>query len=49
MGCYYVTKPMAQLLITGGAGFIGNHTAVNLLKAGHERLADRLPALFQPS
>jgi UDP-glucose 4-epimerase len=26
---------MAQLLITGGAGFIGSHTAVVLLEAGH--------------
>ena len=29
---------MAQILITGGAGFIGSHTAVVLLKAGHELL-----------
>ena len=29
---------MAQLLITGGAGFIGSHTALVLLKAGHELL-----------
>ena len=27
---------MAKLLITGGAGFIGSHTAVVLLEAGHE-------------
>ena len=26
---------MAQLLITGGAGFIGSHTALVLLEAGH--------------
>lgn len=26
---------MAQLLITGGAGFIGSHTALTLLEAGH--------------
>ena len=27
---------MARLLITGGAGFIGSHTCVVLLEAGHE-------------
>ncbi len=27
---------MAQLLITGGAGFIGSHTALVLLEAGHQ-------------
>ena len=27
---------MAQLLITGGAGFIGSHTCLVLLEAGHE-------------
>ena len=27
---------MARLLITGGAGFIGSHTCVTLLEAGHE-------------
>ena len=27
---------MARLLITGGAGFIGSHTCVVLMKAGHE-------------
>ena len=26
---------MAQLLITGGAGFIGSHTCLVLLEAGH--------------
>ena len=29
---------MAQLLITGGAGFIGSHTALVLMEAGHELL-----------
>ena len=29
---------MAQLLITGGAGFIGSHTALVLIEAGHELL-----------
>ena len=29
---------MARLLITGGAGFIGSHTCVVLLKAGHHLL-----------
>ena len=29
---------MAQLLITGGAGFIGSHTTLVLLEAGHELL-----------
>ena len=28
-------SPLAQLLITGGAGFIGSHTALVLLEAGH--------------
>ena len=32
------TNPMAQLLITGGTGFIGSHTALVLLEAGHELL-----------
>ena len=27
---------MAQLLVTGGAGFIGSHTCLTLLKAGHQ-------------
>ena len=27
---------MARLLITGGAGFIGTHTCLVLLEAGHE-------------
>jgi UDP-glucose 4-epimerase len=26
---------LAQLLITGGAGFIGSHTCLVLLEAGH--------------
>ena len=29
---------MARLLITGGAGFIGSHTCLVLLEAGHELL-----------
>ena len=29
---------MARLLITGGAGFIGSHTCVVLLQAGHDLL-----------
>ena len=29
---------MARLLITGGAGFIGSHTCVVLLEAGHSLL-----------
>ena len=29
---------MARLLITGGAGFIGSHTCVVLLQAGHNLL-----------
>ena len=28
-------NPLAQLLITGGAGFIGSHTSLMLLEAGH--------------
>ena len=27
---------MAKILMTGGAGFIGSHTALVLLDAGHE-------------
>ena len=29
---------MAHLLITGGAGFIGSHTCIELLAAGHNLL-----------
>ena len=29
-------EPLAQLLITGGAGFIGSHTCLVLLEAGHD-------------
>ena len=29
---------MSQLLITGGAGFIGSHTCLVLLNAGHDLL-----------
>ena len=31
-------RSMAQLLITGGAGFIGSHTCLVLLEAGHQLL-----------
>ena len=31
-----LSAAMARLLITGGAGFIGSHTCVVLLEAGHE-------------
>ena len=27
--------PLANLLITGGAGYIGSHTSLVLLEAGH--------------
>ena len=27
---------MASILLTGGMGYIGSHTAVELLEAGHE-------------
>ena len=37
-GCHCLSKPMAKLLITGGAGFIGSHTLLVLLEAGHELL-----------
>ena len=33
-----MAHPMAQLLMTGGAGFIGSHTSLVLLEAGHELL-----------
>ena len=36
IGSYCRTNPMAQLLITGGAGFFSNHTALVLLKVSHE-------------
>src|SRR5574343_153888 len=29
-------SPMSKILITGGAGYIGSHTAVELMNAGHE-------------
>jgi UDP-glucose 4-epimerase len=31
-----VTKKMRKILVTGGAGYIGSHTAVELAKAGYE-------------
>ena len=27
---------MAKILVTGGAGYIGSHTCVELLNAGHD-------------
>ena len=27
---------MAKILVTGGAGYIGSHTCVELLNSGHE-------------
>ena len=27
---------MARILVTGGCGFIGSHTVVDLVEAGHE-------------
>ena len=27
---------MVRILVTGGAGFIGSHTCVNMLEAGYE-------------
>ena len=31
-----------NILLTGGAGFIGSHTAVELLNAGQDRKSTRL-------
>ena len=38
VGLHCLINLVAKLLITGGAGFIGSHTAVVLLEAGHELL-----------
>ena len=27
---------MVRILVTGGAGFVGSHTCVNMLEAGYE-------------
>ena len=27
---------MAKILVTGGAGYIGSHTCIQLLSAGHD-------------
>ncbi len=42
---------MAHILITGGAGFIGSHTADELLRRGHTvRILDRLdPQVHGPA
>ena len=29
---------MAKILVTGGAGFIGSHTCVELLEAGYDEV-----------
>jgi UDP-glucose 4-epimerase len=38
VGLHCLINLVAKLLITGGAGFIGSHTALVLLEAGHELL-----------
>lgn len=39
-----------RVLLTGGMGFIGSHTAVSLLEAGHEPiLYDNLQTLIEVS
>ncbi|MCY3120994.1 NAD-dependent epimerase/dehydratase family protein [Acinetobacter baumannii] len=40
---------MAKILVTGGAGYIGSHTCVELLEAGHEVIVfdiDNYPKLL---
>jgi UDP-glucose 4-epimerase len=33
---WHVQMPMRKVIVTGGAGFIGSHTVVELVKAGYE-------------
>ena len=32
----HTIRTIMRVLLTGGMGFIGSHTAVSLLEAGHE-------------
>jgi len=34
---------MNQILITGGLGYIGSHTVVELIQAGYDPILDRQP------
>jgi FlaA1/EpsC-like NDP-sugar epimerase len=42
LGNKRVRKNMANILVTGGAGYIGSHTCVELLNANHDVVFDNL-------
>ena len=46
MRATFVTARMKKVVVTGGAGFIGSHTVVELVAAGYEVFAfDPVPAI----